>query len=221
MLVCTFCKGPCHVPQKPHYVESAFDKHINPCMLCRMLHSTACLVQDDPDQYVDDASRAEACTHSPADPLASTPSVPSQAKALPALCSLSSASGRRRILTADEVAHRRQHQKALLEAVTLLTACLKHLQASDTPPPLQTQPDYQEPASAKLAKRNVTFRQESSSCQMASDHTHAVLIILQALSDQQQLKAHVMTACQLIDPSMGYAGTTAANAGRRWLSRKP
>ncbi|KAL0019081.1 hypothetical protein WJX79_005114 [Trebouxia sp. C0005] len=146
------------------------------------------VLQDDPDQYVDDASRAEACTHSPADPLASTPSVPSQAKALPALRSLSSASGRRRILTADEVAHRRQHQKALLEAVTLLTACLKHLQASDTPPPLQTQPDYQEPASAKLAKRN-------------------------ALSDQQQLKAHVMTACQLIDPSMGYAGTTAANAG--------
>jgi len=107
----------------------------------------------------------------------------------------------------------------LLEAVTLLTACLKHLQVSDTPPPLQTQPEQQQPATAKLTRHDVMVRQEGGSCQIASDHTHAVLIILQGLCDQQQLKAHVMTACQLIDPSMGYAGTTAANAGRHWLSR--
>ncbi|KAL0040433.1 hypothetical protein WJX77_006887 [Trebouxia sp. C0004] len=146
------------------------------------------VLRDDPDQYVDDASPAEAPVHLPADPLASTPSVPSKATAPPALRSSSSASGRRRILTADEVAHKRQHQKALLEAVKLLTACLKHLQASDTPPPLQTQSEQQQPATAELAKHD-------------------------ALCDQQQLKAHVMTACQLIDPSMGYAAITAANAG--------
>ena len=139
---------------------------------------------------------------------------------MPALRSWSSASARRRILTADEIAHKRQHQKALLEAVTLLTACLKHLQASDTPTLLQTQPEQQQPATAKLTRHAVMLRQEGSSCQLASDHTHAMFIILQALCDQQQLKAHVMTACQLINPSMGYAGTTAANAGRRWLSRK-
>ncbi|KAL0044984.1 hypothetical protein WJX82_004172 [Trebouxia sp. C0006] len=108
------------------------------------------VLQDNPDHYVDDASPAEALTHSPADPLASTPSAPPKPNPVPALCSSSSASARRRILTADEIAHKRQHQRALLEA---------------------------------------------------------------ALCDQQQLKAHVMTACQLIDPSMGYAGTTAANAG--------
>ncbi len=146
--------------------------------------------------------------------------MPPKANAPPALRSSSSASGRRRILTADEVAHKRQHQKVLLEAVTLLTACLEHLQASDTPPPLQTQPKQQQPATARLAKHDVMVRQENSSCQLALDHMHAVLIILQALCDQQQLKAHVMTACQLIDPSMGYAGTTAANAGTRWLSSK-
>ena len=186
-----------------------------------MFNSTACSVQDDPDQYVDDASPAEAVTHLPADSLASTPSVaiPSKASAPPALRSSSSASGRRRILTADEVAHKRQHQKVLLEAVTLLTACLKHPQASDTPLPLQTQSEQQQPAPAKLTRHDAMVRQEGSSCQTASDHTHAVLIILQALCDQQQLKAHVMTACQLIDPSMGYAGTTAANAGRHWLNR--
>ncbi|DBA84407.1 TPA: hypothetical protein ACH3X1_006045 [Trebouxia sp. C0004] len=171
------------------------------------------VLRDDPDQYVDDASPAEAPVHLPADPLASTPSVPSKATAPPALRSSSSASGRRRILTADEVAHKRQHQKALLEAVKLLTACLKHLQASDTPPPLQTQSEQQQPATAELAKHDVMVKEEGSRCQIASDHMHAVLIILQALCDQQQLKAHVMTACQLIDPSMGYAAITAANAG--------
>ena len=37
--------------------------------------------------------------------------------------------------------------------------------------------------------------------------------ILQALCNQQEVKAHVMTVCRLIDPGMGYAGITAANAG--------
>ena len=185
-----------------------------------MSYSTACSVQDDPDQYLDDSSPAEALTHLPADPLASTPSAPTKPNMVPALRSSSSASARQRILTADEVAYKRQQQKVLLEAVTLLTACLKHLQASDTPTLLQTQPEQQQCATAELTRHAVLLRQEHSSCQLASDHTYAMFIILQALCNQQQLKAHVMTACQLIDPSMGYAGTTAANAGRHWLSRK-
>ncbi len=219
MPVFTFYKGPRHMSESLITFRAHLTSTLTFVCSVECLYSTACSVQDDPGQYVDDASPAEAPIHSPADPLASTPSVPSKANTPPALCSSSSASGRRRILTADEVAHKRQHQKALLEAVRLLTACLKHLQASDTPPPLQTQPEQQQPATAKLAKHNVMVRQEGSNCQMASDHTHAVKIILQALYDQQQLKAYVMTACQLIDPSMGYASTTAANAGRPWLSR--
>ena len=37
--------------------------------------------------------------------------------------------------------------------------------------------------------------------------------ILQGLCSPQELKGHVMTACQLVDPGMGYAGITAANTG--------
>ena len=37
--------------------------------------------------------------------------------------------------------------------------------------------------------------------------------ILQGLCGAQELKGHVMTACQLVEPGMGYAGTTAANTG--------
>ncbi|KAL3145734.1 hypothetical protein ABBQ32_003263 [Trebouxia sp. C0010 RCD-2024] len=38
-------------------------------------------------------------------------------------------------------------------------------------------------------------------------------VILQGLCAPQQLKGHVMAACQLVEPGMGYAGITAANTG--------
>ena len=37
--------------------------------------------------------------------------------------------------------------------------------------------------------------------------------ILQGLCSPQELKGHVMTACQLVEPGMGYAGIAAANTG--------
>lgn len=37
--------------------------------------------------------------------------------------------------------------------------------------------------------------------------------ILQGMCGPQELKVHVMTACQLVEPGMGYAGITAANTG--------
>lgn len=38
--------------------------------------------------------------------------------------------------------------------------------------------------------------------------------ILLGLCGAQELKGHVMAACQLVEPGMGYAGLTAANTGR-------
>ena len=38
--------------------------------------------------------------------------------------------------------------------------------------------------------------------------------ILQGLCAPQELKGHVMTACQLVEPGMGYAGIVAANTGK-------
>jgi len=102
----------------------------------------------------------------------------------------------------------------------LLTACLLRKPATDASPSRQTdlQPDMPLPVFdmgqlTQHISRQATVKQEGSVCWTISGAGDQDCPILQALCEQQEMKGHVMTACQLVDPGMGYAATTAANAG--------
>lgn len=99
-----------------------------------------------------------------------------------------------------------------MAAVNLLSSCFSRLQAAQLSSATQPEPQHQVLDASLSAGHNATF-QHRGYCRAASNDVFTLLPILQALCSQPELKAHVMTACQLVDPGMGYAGCTAANTG--------
>ena len=155
----------------------------------------------------------------------------------------SSSSGRWRPLSQQEASQKRAHQKTLLEAVQLLSSSLSSLQRAeldpDSAPPLPNlaaavpSTGFEHPAQSMSARaapnspmnevgatgaepvKLVTRMPNQATPGQRMLHQEETLAapILQGLCGPQELKGHVMTACQLVEPGMGYAGVTAANTG--------
>lgn len=142
----------------------------------------------------------------------SATAVSAKANRPPAVRSSSSAARNRRTLSAAEVACKRQQQTTLMAAVKLLSSCFSRLQNADPSSAIRPDSRHEVMDPSLSAGHSGTF-QHRGCCQAASTAVSPQLPILQALCSQQELKAHVMTACQLVDPGMGYAGCTAANTG--------
>ena len=156
---------------------------------------------------------------------------------------LSASSGRWRPLSQQEASQKRAHQRTLLEAVKLLSSSLSTLQRAELDPdsapvlpnlaaticstgfehPAQSMSARAAPNSpmneagvtgAEPVKPVTRLPNQATPGQRAPGQGESLAApILQGLCGPQELKGHVMTACQLVDPGMGYAGITAANTG--------
>ena len=111
-----------------------------------------------------------------------------------------------RPLSKTEVASKRRHQSAVCQSVCLLTACLNGVFKS---------------AAAAAADVGVAVQTSRQQMQLSVDAhgedsreaPELILPVLEVLSNPQELKLHVMTACQLIDRGVGSRIAIAANQG--------
>ena len=205
-----------------------------------MATSVCLTLQDDPEQYREESDHRR--DHNPdASPSVQPNPKPSISKGSQ-LSGLrrSSLSGKWRPLSQHEFSQKRAHQKALLPAVKLLTIALQPRQqgqsqqeASHDSLPVASgasrgsaQENSNQQEAKSVMEDNVTDAQShagvagagkdvaNAAAQDSSAGFSRLASMLEGLCTPQELKAHVMTACQVVDPGMGYAGVTSAIAGR-------
>ena len=211
-------------------------------VLCQQKHPMQpCLyMQDDPDQYVDDpgpSARNAQEEHMTSKP---SPSATGRTSRQSSCLQPSSSSSRTALLSPGAAARKRLHQTALLEAVKLLAASIVAIQQNTAKLPVAASDDSEDvnsvhqdtadgipetdQATSRNAVRSVPAAEQYNATHLDDQCKEEAapaekLTALKGMCSQQEMKAHVMTACQLIDPSMGYAGITAAISGECHVER--
>ena len=190
-------------------------------------------MQDNPDQYVDDLGPTARNAQEDRMTSKSSPSANVRTRRQPSRLQSSSSASRTALLSPGAAARKRLNQTALLEAVKLLAASIVAIQQLPADLPVTASDSsknagsiHQNTADGTPKYAQATSQSPVSSVPAAEQHDARCgnqckgepafaekLTALQGMCSQQEMKAHVMTACQLVDPSMGYAGITAAISG--------
>lgn len=110
-----------------------------------------------------------------------------------------------RPLSKTEVASKRRHQSAVCQSVCLLTACLNGVFKSAA-----AAADVEVAVQTSRQQMQLSFDAHGEDSREAGE---LILPVLEVLSNPQELKLHVMTACQLIDRGVGSRIAIAANQG--------
>ena len=148
----------------------------------------------------------------------------------PPTSTLSSAGKTWRPMSKSEVASKRTHQSAVSQNVVLLTACLSDLaQMGAQAPPTKDAESQSQHAGMQLTHAEVhpaLVEAQSAHAEKIPDVRggvsgkvewgdvgDSVLPVIGVLSNPQELKLHVMTACQLVDRGVGSRIAIAANQG--------